>query len=96
MSRFPFPTGRTRTIVLAILAAVLVIASLVAWKTWHDTMGDPQVLRTTVTLADMPDGTDPVTVALLTDIHVSGPDMPPKRLENEVLSRRGLISRLYK
>jgi len=84
MSRFPFPTGRTRTIVLAILAAVLVIASLVVWKAWRDTMGDPQVLRTTVTLADMPEGTDPVTVALLTDIHVSAPDMPPKRLERIV------------
>jgi len=84
MSRFPFPTGRTRTIVLAILATVLVIASLIVWKAWRDTMGDPQVLRTTVTLADMPEGTDPVTVALLTDIHVSGPDMPPKRLERIV------------
>ena len=84
MNRSSFPTGRKRTLVLAILAAVLVASSLIAWKAWRDTMGDPQVLRTTVTLADMPEATDQVTVALLTDIHVSGPDMPPKRLDRIV------------
>lgn len=53
-------------------------------KAWHDTMRDPIVHRATVTLTGMPDGSEPVTIALISDIHVAGPDMPPDRLERIV------------
>lgn len=49
-------------------------------KAWHDTMRDPVVMRTKVTMAGMPDGAEPITIALISDIHVAGPDMTPERL----------------
>jgi len=60
---------------LSALAAVALAA-----KAWTDTMGDPMVHRATITLRGMAPGTPPVTAALITDIHVAGPDMPPERL----------------
>lgn len=60
----------------ALLAAVLALGG----KAWHDTMRDPVVQRTTVTLKGMPTGAKPITIALISDIHVAGPDMPPERL----------------
>ena len=45
---------------------------------------EPLVRRTTITMADWPDGAASVRVAFLADIHVAGPDMPPKRLEKIV------------
>lgn len=61
-----------------LLALVMVIA--VGAKAWHDTMRAPVVERLVLESAALPQGTPPVTVALLADIHVSGPDMPPSRL----------------
>lgn len=66
----------TRKSLLVILALVL----LGGWKVWSDTMSDPVVKRVTVTSSQLPKGTPPVTIALLADIHVAGPDMPPHRL----------------
>jgi predicted MPP superfamily phosphohydrolase len=43
-------------------------------------MRDPIVRRASIGLPDWPAGADPVRVALLTDVHVAGPDMPPSRL----------------
>jgi len=37
-------------------------------------------MRTQVQLAEFPAGEAPVTIALISDIHVAGPDMPPERL----------------
>jgi len=84
VAAFPLPTGRARKLVLAILALVVLIGALLAGKAWRDTMGDPIVRTTTVILPDLPAGTQPVTVALLADIHMSGPDMPPERVERIV------------
>lgn len=41
---------------------------------------DPIVRRATVEMADWPKGQAPLHVALLSDLHVAGPDMPPERL----------------
>lgn len=41
---------------------------------------DPVVRRTSVEMPDWPAGAPPIRLALLTDIHVAGPDMPPSRL----------------
>ncbi|VVT18414.1 metallophosphoesterase [Erythrobacter sp. EC-HK427] len=62
---------------------LLLVAALLAWKAWSDTMGDPVVQRAEVTLPGMPDGSA-ITAVLVSDIHVAGPDMPPSRLERIV------------
>ena len=68
--------SKWRTAALVVLA----LGILVAAKAWHDTMTDPVVRRTAVALPGIPAGSSPLTIALLSDIHVAGPDMPPERL----------------
>ncbi len=63
---------------------VLVLAAATGAKAWHDTMRDPVVVRHTLSSAALPAGSAPVTIALLADIHVAGPDMPPERLDRIV------------
>src|SRR5690606_10574776 len=82
------PAGRRRPPLRAVLrrnrrialALLVLLAGLIAAKAWHDTVAEPQVRRAIVTLAQMPTGTVPLRVVLLSDIHVAGPDMPPSRL----------------
>ena len=62
------------------LAVVVLIIAGLAWKAWHDTMADPVVRRATVFLPGLPSGTPPVTLALISDVHVAGPNMSPDRL----------------
>ena len=69
-----------KTIIRRSLGAALLLAALVAAKAWHDTMRTPVVERLVVESAALPAGSPPVTIALLSDIHVAGPDMPPERL----------------
>ncbi len=59
---------------------LLVLACAVAAKAWHDTMRAPVVERLMIESAALPAGSKPVRIALLSDIHVAGPDMPPERL----------------
>ncbi len=63
-------------------AALLVLALVVAMgaKAWHDTMRVPVVEWLVIESPALPPGTPPVRIALLADIHVAGPDMPPERL----------------
>ncbi|MDP5102715.1 MAG: metallophosphoesterase [Erythrobacter sp.] len=70
--------GKTVIRRAVLLAVVLAIA--VGAKAWHDTMRAPVVERLVVESAALPAGAAPVTIALLADIHVAGPDMPPSRL----------------
>jgi predicted MPP superfamily phosphohydrolase len=60
---------------IAVLLAVLVVG-----KGWHDTMSDPVVRRAALSVPGMPAGSAPVSVLLMSDFHVAGPDMPPSRL----------------
>jgi predicted MPP superfamily phosphohydrolase len=72
---------RSRFRKFRVVLALAVLAALVlAGKAWRDTMADPVVRRATVTLPQLPPGTAPVVIVLFSDIHVSGPDMPPVRL----------------
>jgi hypothetical protein len=66
------------------LLAILVIGLALAVKAWSDTMGDPVIKRLVIESSSLPAGSAPVTIALLADIHVAGPDMPPERLEKIV------------
>lgn len=52
---------------------------LLGAKAWYDTMREPVVHRTVVELRGLPAG-EQITIALISDIHVAGPDMPPERL----------------
>jgi predicted MPP superfamily phosphohydrolase len=62
---------------LLILAALLIL--LLAWCYWS-AISDPVVREARVELPGFPAGQAPVRVALLSDLHVQGPDMPPERL----------------
>ncbi|WP_073975783.1 metallophosphoesterase [Erythrobacter donghaensis] len=69
-----------KTIIRRALVAALVLAVMVGAKAWHDTMHAPVTQRLVVESPALPTGSRPVTIALLSDIHVAGPDMPPERL----------------
>jgi uncharacterized protein len=47
-------------------------------------MAEPVVRRATILLPAYPAEAPPLTIALISDIHVSGPDMPPTRAERVV------------
>lgn len=61
---------------LLLLAAIGMTA--LGWGYWN-IMADPLVRRTAVAMPDWPEGAPPIRVALIRDIHVPGPDMPPAR-----------------
>ena len=67
-----------------------VLALAVGVKAWGDTLGEPVVQRTAVAAAGLPAGSAPVTIALISDIHVAGPDMPPERLSRIVAQLNAL------
>lgn len=62
---------------LLILAALAIL--LPGWCYWA-AVADPVVRTARVDLPGFPAGRAPVRVALIADIHVQGPDMPPERL----------------
>lgn len=62
---------------LLVLAALLIL--FVGWCYWG-AIADPVIRQARVDLPGYPAGQAPVRVALLSDIHVQGPDMPPERL----------------
>jgi len=74
------------------LAAVFAVAgiALVGFAYWEAAGRDPIVRRASVTVADWPEGAKPVTVLLVSDTHVAGPDMPPDRLVRLVEQLNGL------
>ena len=63
------------------LVALIAFAgvALLGWG-YANIVADPVVRRTAVAMADWPAGASPIRVALIGDIHVQGPDMPPARL----------------
>ncbi len=79
-----------KTMIRKAAVIVLALACVVAFKAWHDTMRAPVVERLVIESPALPAGTKPVTIALLADIHVAGPDMPPERLARIVTEVNGL------
>jgi uncharacterized protein len=67
-----------------IAALLLVATALGGAKAWSDTVGEAVIERTHVTMPGLPAGSAPLRLALISDIHVAGPDMPPERLERMV------------
>lgn len=59
--------------------AILALLALIA-KAACDTLSEPQFRRLRVSLPQLPAGSRPLRLVLMSDIHVAGPDMPPSRL----------------
>lgn len=76
-------TFRSRPLAL-LLIAMLLVATLLAAIAWRDTMREPMVRRTSMELPGLEPGEGPVRIALISDIHVAGPDLPPERLSRIV------------
>ncbi|XUU59650.1 metallophosphoesterase [Erythrobacter sp. HA6-11] len=75
-----------RWLALAVLAMILLLL-----KAAHDTLSTPIVRKIEVSLSIHEEATrKPLTIALLADIHVAGPDMPPSRLERIVAQTNAL------
>lgn len=68
--------GALRWALIVLLAAAAALAA----KAWSDTAAEPEIVRFTARLDGLPAGAPPLRLLLLSDIHVSGPDMPPERL----------------
>lgn len=66
------------------LGAIALLLLVFAGKAWHDTMTEPVVRRATILLPAYPADAPPTSIALISDIHVAGPDMPPTRVERVV------------
>ncbi|KQN04732.1 phosphohydrolase [Sphingobium sp. Leaf26] len=74
------PVNKGRKVLWALLALILIVAALALWLI-HNASAMPVVRRAEIVLpfpADAP--RKAVTVALLTDTHLSGPDNSPERL----------------
>jgi predicted MPP superfamily phosphohydrolase len=63
-----------------VLAALLLAAVILIVIAGRDTMGMPVVRHTSVELEGLDPAHEPVRIALISDIHMGGPDMSPKQL----------------
>lgn len=66
------------------IAGLLLLGLAILWLGYRNATADPVVRRGQVAMASWPRGAPPIRVALLSDIHVAGPDMPPARLDRIV------------
>jgi predicted MPP superfamily phosphohydrolase len=73
-----------------LIAAALVSAGLVVAIGYHNAISPPIVRRLDLTVADYPADAAPVRIALFSDLHVHGPDMPPARVGRIVEQINGL------
>ncbi len=78
MGTQPMRRWYRRKRIWAFVLLILAIAFL-AKGYWNATR-DPIVRTATVSIKDWPVGTPPLKVLLISDTHVTGPDMPPERL----------------
>lgn len=65
---------------IRLAATLALLAIILPFYAYWEATWDPVVRRADVALADWPKGEKPVTVLLVSDTHVAGPDMPPARL----------------
>lgn len=80
--RKPRPNG--------LLSAALLVCTGLAVKAWFDTTRDPVVWAMTAQVPMIPGPDNPRRIVLLSDLHVTGPDMPPARLARIVRQVNGL------
>jgi len=67
---------------LSLLLAIVAVGFGV--KAYHDTMSDPETRHFVFESARLPQDSEPVTIALVADIHMEDPNMPPERVERIV------------
>ena len=77
------PASTFLTTVWLLSAAAAILAGTVGYG-YFEAISRPLVRRATIRLAGWPDGVRPVTVALISDLHVQPPDMKPKRVASIV------------
>jgi hypothetical protein len=58
---------------------LLVMLALAGWG-YANILADPVVRRASLALPDWPANTAPLRIALIGDVHMQGPDMPPERV----------------
>jgi len=63
-----------------LLAALLLLALAVPVLGYRNATADPVTRRANVAFQSWPAGAPPIRVALLTDLHIQGPDLSPKRM----------------
>ncbi len=68
-----------RIVLLLVLASIAFIT-----KGYWNATRDPIIRTATIAVADWPANTPPLRVLHLSDVHVAGPDMPPRRLRTIV------------
>lgn len=72
-----------------VVAALALLLGVTGW--WHlNALADPVVRRTRLVLPDWPAGEKPVTVALISDIHIGNSTMDAGRLTQIALQINGL------
>jgi predicted MPP superfamily phosphohydrolase len=71
--------SKRRTIRRIFLFLVIAALAVVGWS-YRVATRPPVVRETEVRLADWPRGAPPIRALLISDIHIAGPDMPPRRL----------------
>jgi predicted MPP superfamily phosphohydrolase len=63
-----------------VLAFALLAVALVVGRGYWNATRDPIVRAASVHIRDWPKGAAPVRILLVSDVHISGPDMPPGRV----------------
>jgi predicted MPP superfamily phosphohydrolase len=74
----------TRRRIIWSLIGLAVLPLATAAFMYSNAVRDPVIRRATIEMPDWPKTASPLRVALLSDIHVVGPDMPPSRLARMV------------
>jgi len=69
---------------LRALGVILALVLALAGWCYLNILADPIVRRATIAMPGWPAGARPLRVALVSDVHVQGPDMPPERVERLV------------
>lgn len=65
---------------LRALGLALLLALGLAGLGYANILADPMIRRAVLPVPDWPAGAAPIRVALISDLHVQGPDMPPARI----------------
>ncbi len=68
------------------ILGLLLFAVIATGYMYSVAVRDPVIRRASIAMPDWPDGADPLTVMLISDVHVASPDMPPERLTKIVAS----------
>lgn len=71
-------------LLLALAIALASVLAAVVVQGYRNATSNPVVRQTTLRMPDFPAGAAPITLVLVSDLHVHGPDMPPSRLDSLV------------